>query len=348
MVKNNYKSGRVATLMDGSFGGNEAQDPTVVGEPYKVEGQNMNMNMLIFNNIRADMYFREELSHIKTWEGFLEKTVKEVRECTPWITGTHTVTTKKGMCSGTRGVGTQGRPTRMWTHLVKLWTMKPTERQLEQLVESKQSPYLRVMGFLYLRYCAPRAVVWDWLSPYIDETEGIQVERLTKTMWPIGKLVRTFLTETKFYDTHFPRFPVKMQRDINAGIKRWDKEQGREEGVDPFGGGSDDRDRDRKSRGDRDERRYNDRDRGEEVTAVKETETEIDRAKGEEEVAAIDREAEDEAQIAEEIVKGIETGTGNVSAGEETARNQDRERETAIANGVDAVATIVGRQLLDP
>jgi len=262
MVKNNYKSGRVATLMDGSFGGNEAQDPTVVGEPYKVEGQNMNMNMLIFNNIRADMYFREELSHIKTWEGFLEKTVKEVRECTPWITGTHTVTTKKGMCSGTRGVGTQGRPTRMWTHLVKLWTMKPTERQLEQLVESKQSPYLRVMGFLYLRYCAPRAVVWDWLSPYIDETEGIQVERLTKTMWPIGKLVRTFLTETKFYDTHFPRFPVKMQRDINAGIKRWDKEQGREEGVDPFGGGSDDRDRDRKSRGDRDERRYNDRDRG--------------------------------------------------------------------------------------
>mmetsp|Transcript_30396 Transcript_30396/g.42363 ORF Transcript_30396/g.42363 Transcript_30396/m.42363 type:complete len:98 (+) Transcript_30396:354-647(+) len=85
-----------------------------------------------------------------------------------------------------------------------------------------------------------------------------------------------------------------------------------------------------------------------EVTAVKETETEIDRAKGEEEVAAIDREAEDEAQIAEEIVKGIETGTGNVSAGEETARNQDRERETAIANGVDAVATIVGRQLLDP
>eukprot|EP00466_Bigelowiella_natans_P002355 jgi/Bigna1/145289/aug1.97_g19997 len=305
MVKNNYKSGRVATLMDGSYGGNEAQDPTVVGEPYKVEGQNMNMNMLLFNNIRADMYFREELSHIKTWEGFLEKTVKEVRECTPWITGTHTVTTKKGMCSGTRGVGTQGRPTRMWTHLVKLWTMKPTERQLEQLVESKQSPYLRVMGFLvivqvgvlgkfsmftnkmnqtcidlrfltralfvvniqYLRYCAPRAVVWDWLSPYIDETEGIQVERLTKTKWPLGKLIRTFLTETKFYDTHFPRFPVKMQRDINAGIKKWDKDQGREEGVDPFGGGgAEDRDRsdrDRKGRGDRDDhRRYNDRDRG--------------------------------------------------------------------------------------
>jgi len=150
MVRNNYKSGRVATLMEGGYGGNEAQDPTIVGEPYKVEETNMNMNMLLFNNIRADMYFREELPHIKTLEAFCEKTVKEVRECTPWISGTHTVTRKKGMCSGTRGVGTQGRPTRMWLHLVKLYTMKPTERQLEMLVESKQSPYLRVLGFLVI------------------------------------------------------------------------------------------------------------------------------------------------------------------------------------------------------
>jgi len=150
MVKNNYKSGRVATLMEGGFAGNEPQDPTVVGQPYPMFGNEntMNMNQLLLNNIRADMYFREELPPIKTFQGFIEKSVKEIKESTPWVTGTHTVTTKKGMCSGTRGVGTQGRPTRLWMHLVKLFTLKPTERQLELLVESKQSPYLRVLGFL--------------------------------------------------------------------------------------------------------------------------------------------------------------------------------------------------------
>jgi len=261
MVRNNYKSGRVATLMEGGYGGNEAQDPTIVGEPYKVEETNMNMNMLLFNNIRADMYFREELPHIKTLEAFCEKTVKEVRECTPWISGTHTVTRKKGMCSGTRGVGTQGRPTRMWLHLVKLYTMKPTERQLEMLVESKQSPYLRVLGFLYIRYCAPRTQegVWAWLSPYIDETEEVIIERISKLSWPLGKLVRSLLTETKYFDTHFPRFSVKMQRMVNEGIKKWDLSQGRKDGEDPFGG-ADGRDR---KEGDSADRRYGgERERG--------------------------------------------------------------------------------------
>mmetsp|Transcript_26298 Transcript_26298/g.49103 ORF Transcript_26298/g.49103 Transcript_26298/m.49103 type:complete len:325 (-) Transcript_26298:181-1155(-) len=263
MVKNNYKSGRVATLMEGGFAGNEAQDPTVVGEPYPIYGSatTMNMNELLLNNIRADMYFREELPPIKTWEVFITKTIKEVKECTPWVTGTHTVTTKKGMCSGTRGVGTQGRPTRMWMHLVKLFTLKPTERQIESLIVSKQSPFLRVLGFLYIRYCVKREEVWDWLSPYIDDTEKIQIERLTETFWPLGRLVRTLLTETKYYDTHLPRLPVLLSRQIVQGIKDWDKSQGRKEGEDPFGMDEKDR-RSRSGRRDRDDYRdRKDRDR---------------------------------------------------------------------------------------
>mmetsp|Transcript_37481 Transcript_37481/g.72621 ORF Transcript_37481/g.72621 Transcript_37481/m.72621 type:complete len:277 (+) Transcript_37481:462-1292(+) len=221
----------------------------------------MNMNELLLNNIRADMYFREELPPIKTWEVFIAKTIKEVKECTPWVTGTHTVTTKKGMCSGTRGVGTQGRPTRMWMHLVKLYTLKPTERQLESLVESKQSPFLRVLGFLYIRYCVKREDVWEWLSPYIDDKEKIQIERLTETFWPLGKLVRTLLIETKYYDTHLPRLPVLLSRQIVQGIKDWDKSQGRKEGEDPFGEESKEYRRSRSGRRDRDDHRDRDRDR---------------------------------------------------------------------------------------
>jgi len=206
------------------------------------------------------MYFREELPPIKTWEAFLEKTIKEVKECTPWVTGTHTVTTKKGMCRGTRGVGTQGRPTRMWMHLVKLYTLKPTERQLESLVESKQSPFLRVLGFLYIRYCVKREEVWEWLSPYIDEQQKIQIERLTETHWALGKLVRTLLTETKYYDTHLPRFQVLLSRQIAQGIKDWDKAQGRKEGEDPFENDEKGGRRSRSNRRDRDDR-YDDRDR---------------------------------------------------------------------------------------
>mmetsp|Transcript_26296 Transcript_26296/g.49089 ORF Transcript_26296/g.49089 Transcript_26296/m.49089 type:complete len:186 (-) Transcript_26296:181-738(-) len=113
----------------------------------------------------------------------------------------------------------------------------------------------------YIRYCVKREEVWDWLSPYIDDTEKIQIERLTETFWPLGRLVRTLLTETKYYDTHLPRLPVLLSRQIVQGIKDWDKSQGRKEGEDPFGMDEKDR-RSRSGRRDRDDYRdRKDRDR---------------------------------------------------------------------------------------
>lgn len=36
---------------------------------------------------------------------------------------------------------------------------------------TQDSPYIRCMGFLYLRYgCDPKEL-WEWFSPYIDDPE---------------------------------------------------------------------------------------------------------------------------------------------------------------------------------
>ena len=38
-------------------------------------------------------------------------------------------------------------------------------------MQLQDSPYIRCIGFLYLRYgCDPKEI-WEWVSPYIDDPE---------------------------------------------------------------------------------------------------------------------------------------------------------------------------------
>eukprot|EP01133_Synstelium_polycarpum_P007465 gene7465-8734_t len=52
--------------------------------------------------------------------------------------------------------------------------MKVTEKQMNGLV-THQSPYVRAIGFLYLRYCHPPANLWDWFSESLDDQELVRV-----------------------------------------------------------------------------------------------------------------------------------------------------------------------------
>jgi len=35
----------------------------------------------------------------------------------------------------------------------------------------QDSPYIRAIGFLYLRYTIDPEKLWTWLSPYLDDAE---------------------------------------------------------------------------------------------------------------------------------------------------------------------------------
>ena len=55
--------------------------------------------------------------------------------------------------------------------LYKLFTMNVTRNQMFALLNHKDSPYIRCLGFLHLRYTAPPEDLWDWMEPYLDDME---------------------------------------------------------------------------------------------------------------------------------------------------------------------------------
>merc|ERR1712012_521242 len=55
--------------------------------------------------------------------------------------------------------------------MYKLYTLKVTKKQVYALIEHADSPYIRGVGFMFLRYTLPPQLMWDWFEPYLDDEE---------------------------------------------------------------------------------------------------------------------------------------------------------------------------------
>ncbi|KAG2184727.1 hypothetical protein INT43_000640 [Umbelopsis isabellina] len=165
---------------------------------------NMNMNPIIYQNILASPYFKS-LYDKKTYHEIVDEIYNEVYTLGPFMKGTAAST---AFCL-----------------LFKLWTQRLTVKQVEGLIDHGDSPYIRGVGFLYLRYvCAPKEL-WDWLGPYIDDDEEITIVGGPKPVnSTIGKLCRLLLTDIKYYGTMLPRIPVPIARDIEKKMADYDRD----------------------------------------------------------------------------------------------------------------------------
>lgn len=140
------------------------------------------------------------------------------------------------------------QPSTAFCLLFKLWTLKLTIRQLENLVEHGDSPlvkkksvlqlaskltcsvsYIRAIGFLYLRYvCAP-AQLWDWYQYYLEDDEEVAISSgLHPTKVTVGQLIRMLIIEPKFQGTMLPRIPIPIARDLEKKLKEYDDEKRKE------------------------------------------------------------------------------------------------------------------------
>jgi pre-mRNA-splicing factor 38B len=58
---------------------------------------------------------------------------------------------------------------------MKSLTMRVTFKQMEVMLKHKDSPYIRCLGFLYLRYyCEPKSL-FEYFEPYLDDMEEFTV-----------------------------------------------------------------------------------------------------------------------------------------------------------------------------
>ena len=237
MVKNNYSSGRNDDRLHKPNGDNEPQAFRPIGaiddaaadntlesiadvmpcHPYSAVG-NMNLNSMLVENIRSDDYFKG-LAELKTFEDVVDQIYYDCKFVTPWVPGTHKSQKASGMCSGLRGVSNAGTPSTGYMLLFKLYTLQITTHQIRRMLNHTDSPYIRALGFLYLRHACDPKELWTWCKPFVADPEELYVEGADGPISTIGRWLRGLLTEQEYHGTMLPRLPVPVARDVLAKLQ---------------------------------------------------------------------------------------------------------------------------------
>ncbi|KAK8635744.1 hypothetical protein V6N13_004465 [Hibiscus sabdariffa] len=160
-------------------------------------------------NILSSDYFKE-LYRLKTYHEVIDEIYNQVDHVEPWMTGN---------CRG---------PSTAFCLLYKFFTMKLTVKQMHGLLKHPDSPYIRAIGFLYLRYAADPKTLWTWFEPYIKDEEEFSPGS-SGQMTTMGVYVRDlFLGQhglelplyRYYFDTLFPRIPVPLLRQVVSNLEK--------------------------------------------------------------------------------------------------------------------------------
>ncbi|CAL4161295.1 unnamed protein product, partial [Meganyctiphanes norvegica] len=184
------------------------------GLPIWGNEKTMNLNSLILTNIQSSQYFKVNLYQLKTYHEVIDEIYYNVNHLEPWEKGSRKTSGQTGMCGGVRGVGAGGIVSTAFCILYKLYTLRLSRKQVNGLINHGDSPYIRGLGFMYIRYTQPPADLWDWFEGYLDDDEEIEVRAGGGPAQTIGQVVRHMLTKLDWYCTLFPRIPVPIQKNL--------------------------------------------------------------------------------------------------------------------------------------
>jgi len=115
------------------------------------------------------------------------------------------------------------------------------------MLDHKDSPYIRAIGFLFLRYCCNPRSLWEWFADYVQDTEKFSPSP-TKfgrgKAITIGEYVRDLLLSQFYFETIFPRIPKPVEIDIEKkmrelGVSTHARGNGGQGGPSRRGGGAD-------------------------------------------------------------------------------------------------------------
>jgi hypothetical protein len=155
----------------------------------------MNLPEAVYKNVRISGFFIQELRLLQTFDEVVNVAKKNIKYCEPWI-------------------GQSTNPSALWCVLWKCFKLRLTRRQVESLLRSQQSPYLRALGLLYIRFCALPETQWELYDSLIYDDDEITLTAVSKTKCTIGQLTRDLIVKVKIFDVIMPRIPVPIH-------KRW-------------------------------------------------------------------------------------------------------------------------------
>ncbi|KAK4883677.1 hypothetical protein RN001_006996 [Aquatica leii] len=181
--------------------------------------RSMNLNPLILTNIQSSHYFKVNLYELKTYHEVIDEIYYKVTHLEPWEKGSRRTSGQTGMCGGVRGVGAGGIVSTAYCLLYKLFTLKLTRKQLNGLITHCDSPYIRALGFMYIRYTQPPTSLLEWYESYLDDEEEMDVKAGGGQTMKLGHILRQWLMKLEWFSTLFPRIPVPIQQKIQKHLE---------------------------------------------------------------------------------------------------------------------------------
>jgi len=96
--------------------------------------------------------------------------------------------------------------------------MKLSRREINDTLSHPDSPYIRAVGFLLLRYICNPKEIWSWVSSYVDDPEEFKPSPYGASI-TMGAFLRDLLLSQYYFETIFPRIPVPVERAIKEELK---------------------------------------------------------------------------------------------------------------------------------
>ncbi|CAM9379861.1 unnamed protein product [Scytosiphon promiscuus] len=166
--------------------------------PIHGNDRTFNLNTLLAQTILASEYFKS-LAAITTYLEVVDEIYSYCDHVAPWAPGTSRV------------------PSSAFCLLMKLFVMKLTRAQMNEILMHEDSPFIRAIGFLYLRYTCPPKELWGWLEPYVDDEQEFKPSPTEGNM-TMGQYVRKIISDMQYYGTMLPRIPVLIERKMKVQL----------------------------------------------------------------------------------------------------------------------------------
>jgi len=86
------------------------------------------------------------------------------------------------------------------------------------------SPYIRCIGFLYLRYGSNPTEIWDRFYPFLYDEDPVRTSaKILQPEITVGEFVRSLLNNMDYFGTLLPRLPLAIEREIKVKLLQAEK-----------------------------------------------------------------------------------------------------------------------------
>jgi len=112
-----------------------------------------NLESVLRANILGSDYYNKTCLEMSTWEEVIDEIYECVEDVEPWMSG------------NARG------PSTAFCLLHRLFTLKLNTKQVKDTINHRDSPYIRAIGLLFLRYVGDPKTLLSWVGPFLADKE---------------------------------------------------------------------------------------------------------------------------------------------------------------------------------